>query len=784
MKYILIIILAVTCVFAEAKPRKVKTRKSQNTTDTVFRDADGNERVWELEEVVIKPKKYSKKGNPAVDLMQRIRKAYSDHDPRKEPYYSYDFYDKILLGLNDFKAPKGKDPFGLRDFIDSIPETGKNVLHLSLKEKAGKDIFRSDPRTSKSIVKGTRSEGVDESFDQQNIKVMLEDVLREVDIFGDNIAILQNRFVSPLSRFSADFYKFFLGDTVPIGDRKYVQLVFTPHNRESMGFNGTIYVDPSDSLLFIKKVEMRIPPTINLNFVNDLILTQEFELDSLGNRHKTEDKAIVELQVIPGTPVFSARRISRYNDFSYDRPEEDLALYFRKEGDEHILASASDATIEEWNGWRGIQSSDAEANLQELVPRLRKNNKWFYWGEKALRLIVTGYVKTGKKSKFDIGPIDSFISTSDLEGLRFRFGGMTTANLSKRLFSRAYIAYGTKDKKFKYSGELEYSFIDKEYHSREFPVHSLRASYTHDMDYIGQHYMFNNRDNLFFSVKRLENDKATYRTLASLDYTLERRNGFSIEAGFKWMRQQPTEFVPFIDGWGRRMNDYKSSRFTVKLRFAPGEKFYQTNSRRLAVNKDAPIFILSHEYGPKGMLGSSYTFNKTEASFQKRFWLSAFGHVDALIRAGKIWSQVYFPELTWANSNLSYIVQTESFALMRPMEFATDQYVSWEMIYNMNGLIFNRIPFLKKAHLREVIGFKGYYGSLSSKNDPAKNPWLLRYPAIANPGKMNHGPYMEASAGIDNIFNILRLEWVWRLTYRDCPGKDRHGLRLALHFAF
>ncbi|MDE5658357.1 MAG: hypothetical protein K2I25_04875 [Muribaculaceae bacterium] len=54
----------------------------------------------------------------------------------------------------------------------------------------------------------------------------------------------------------------------------------------------------------------------------------------------------------------------------------------------------------------------------------------------------------------------------------------------------------------------------------------------------------------------------------------------------------------------------------------------------------------------------------------------------------------------------------------------------------------------------------------------------------ANPVSMTSTPYMEIAAGIDNIFKILRIDYVWRLTYRNTPGVDRSGLRIALHFNF
>ena len=86
--------------------------------------------------------------------------------------------------------------------------------------------------------------------------------------------------------------------------------------------------------------------------------------------------------------------------------------------------------------------------------------------------------------------------------------------------------------------------------------------------------------------------------------------------------------------------------------------------------------------------------------------------------------------------------------------------------------------------MREVFAFRGVWGDLSDKNNPQYNKWLPQFPAGTNPVEMKSTPYMEISAGLDNIFRILRIDYVWRLSYRDTPDVDKSGLRLALHFNF
>ena len=743
--------------------------------------------VYDLEDVYIKPKKqkYSKKNNPAVDFVNKLREDSKKYNPEKEPYYSYDKYEKTLLAINNFNGQfdsgfYAKNTKFLENYVDTSSYTGIRILDLILKEKYSTQLKSQSPKADKELVWAYRSEGVDEMFGQENVKVLLEDVIREVNVYEPNINILQNRFVSPLSPLGPDFYKYYLSDTVYIGDEKCIELSFVPRNAQSMGFNGKIYVPVEDTTMFVKKLTMRTPRDINLNFLRNLYINQSFIKDTLGNRHKTYDDVVVEMQIVAGTPEFYGRKTTVYDDFSYDHRSE-YSEFYHKMGDDFRLQDSIGNTAQFWNEKRMVPLTNAEARLGNITTEMRKV-PLIYWAEKVIKLVESGYFTTGKPSKVDIGPINTFISYNTVEGVRLRVGAMTMAALNPHLFLKGYVAYGTRDNKWKYSGTLEYSFHRKKKHGYEWPRHGFYGSYTYDLDLLGQHYLFTNQDNVFLSLKRKESDLVTYRKLAEAGYVLELRNNFSLEVGGRFAVQESTRWVPFIFPDGNPLSSYKQSSFNISLRWAKGEKFVQGRSTRHLVNMDPWIIQLTHQYGPKGLFGASYTTNQTELSVQKRFWFSAFGYIDIIAKAGKVWNAVYFPGLMWPNANLSYTIQPESYSLMNPMEFANDEYASIDFTYFGNGVLFNRIPGINKLKIREAITFKGLIGNLSDKNNPELNPDILAFPKDALAMKMRRTPYMEIGAGIDNILSVLRVDYVWRLTYRDNPGIDRGGVRISLHF--
>ncbi len=757
---------------------KINAQEIEVDTAIFMRDAR------QLQELIVNPskEKYSAKNNPAVELMQRIRKQQVNGDPRKMDQYNFDQYDKITLGILDVSEEDIEKNKFLADYIDTTSHGSRSVLNVLLNERASTSLYSGGDRNRKIVERGKSSNGISEMFDVGTIDVVLEDLLREIDIYDNDITLLSHKFPSPLSTQGTAHYRYFITDTLDVDGITCVQLTFSPRFPSEHVFSGSLYAPVNDTTGFVKKVSMKVPRTVNLNFIDNLYVEQSYEKDDSGKHHKVTDRLSADICLMKGTQNLYACRDTKYENFSYDK-RSDLGYTGDKSGikiEDDSPETESGSFLDEI---RGNSLSDAEQNMDTFMSKLR-DIPFFYWSEKFLTILVNGYIKTGRKSKFDIGPVNTFISANPIEGARFRLGGTTTANLSPHIFAGGYVAYGTHDKKWKYKGELEYSFNKKKYYSREFPLNSIRATCMYDIDMIGQHYLFTNADNVFLSLKREKDMLATYRHLYKIEYILELSNNLSFNIYGEHRRQMATRWLPFVFSDGKELTHYSRTSFGVSLRYAPGEKFTQSQTSRTPLNHDAPVFILSHEWGPRCLPGADFSISKTELSVQKRFWFSSYGYLDAIVKGGIIWKSVPYVELLWPNANLSYTIQPESYSLMNPMEFALDRFASCDLTYWGNGVLFNRIPLIKLAKLREVIGFKCLKGSLSKRNNPEYNSDILRFPTDANVGFMGKAPYMEISAGIDNIFKILRLEYVWRLSYLDTPGIDRSGLRVALHFSF
>ncbi len=753
-----------------------------------------------LDEVVVKPKreKYSRKNNPAVELMKKVIAHKKNNKLSENDYYQYNKYQKITMSLNDVtpemleKGMYKKMPF-LKDQIELCEETNKFILPISVDETASQKIYRKHPKSEKTIIKGMSSTGVNELFATGDmLSTVLKDVFTDVNIYDNDIRLLQYPFISPISSSDAiSFYKFYIMDTTFVDKDKCFHLTFVPNNSQDFGFTGHLYV-LADSSYTVKKCTMNLPKKSGVNFVDNMDIIQEFEQLPNGEWVLKTDDMIVEMTLMKIMQGFQIRRTTRYSDYAFDELPQQL---FKRKGAEIKEADAMMRGDDFWNQYRPVPLTQTESSMDMLVKRLEQM-PGFKYVIFVLKAFIENFVETGTKehpSKVDIGPVNTMISNNYIDGLRLRMSAQTTANLNPHLFFKGYYAYGFKDHRSKYMGEVEYSFNKKEYLPREFPKNSITFSYQYDVMSPTDKFLKTDKDNVFVSFKTSTVDQMSYVRNIALKYENETQFGLKTTVEVKHSTDEPTGGLASItnDDQKTLVPEIQTMEASLAFRYAPGETFVNTKQRRIPVSFDAPVFTLSHTAGFKGVLGGEYNYNLTEIGLYKRFWFSSWGKIDMFVKGGAQWNKVPFPLLIMPAANLSYILQRETFNLINNMEFLNDRYASLDVSWDLNGKIFNRIPLLKKLKWREAIGFKMLYGHLTDKNNPMKHPGdseLFLFPTrdgrptsfVMDPKT----PYMECSVGIHNIFKILHIDYVRRLNYLDHPDANKWGVRFMVMMTF
>lgn len=760
-----------------------------------------------------KRKKYDRKNNPAVELMRKVIAAKKHSDLRRHDYFSYQKYEKRTFALNEFTEKVFDDehfkklPF-LKERVETCPETGKLILPISVDETFSKRIFKKDGNIDKTIVEGRNSTGLNEFFNTGDIATtMIEDVFTDVDIYDNNIHVLQSEFVSPLSSSSGiSFYRYFIADTLDVDGIRCIEVTFTPNNSQDFGFNGSLYI-MADSTYRVHKATLNLPHNNAVNFVSDMYVSQEFETLPTGEQVIVNDNMIVQISVIGSFTKFHIKRDTYYSNYSLEEiPEKE----FKFLGKERLLADAMMKDNKYWNSVRPEPLTEKESTMDDFLKKM-ESTKGFKFVLFVAKAFIENFVETStdreKPSKVDIGPINTIFSQNFVDGFRLRMSAQTTANLNPHLFAKGYVAYGFKDHKWKGMGELTYSFNKKAYLPREFPVNNLTVTYQYDDASPSDIFMPTDKDNVFTSFRWTKVNHMNYVQKLRVLYEREWENGLRLTAQVKKESNEATAslFYQPLDGTGTpspdknlHINKFEMADVMIGLRFQPGATYINTKQRRIATNNDSPIFELNHTIGLKNVLGNDYTYNYTEAKVYKRLYLSSWGKIDTYVKGGIQWNKVPFPLLIMPAANLSYIKERETFSLIDNMEFMNDRFVSIMSGWDMNGKILNRIPLIRKLKWREYIGFNMLWGTLTDKNNPflAKNAGdsrLFYFPGeFRKDGTFKYQsrvmdknkPYFEVVAGIHNIFKILHVEYVRRLNYLDNPDIDKWGIRIMLRMTF
>ena len=745
-----------------------------------------------LKEVTVKAKRgrYSRKNNPAVEMMKKVVAAKRLTDLSNRDFYQYNKYQKITLALNDFKPeeldslPKFKKRQWLVDQIEPCPYNNKLILPVSVDETVSQKIYRKKPHDEKTIIKGMNSTGINDLIQTGDIlNTVIKDIFTDVNIYDDQI------------RF---------------------HLHFLPNNQQDFGFRGDLYI-LADSSWQVKRCEMTIPKKSDVNFVENMQIVQEFSQLPDGGWVLTVDDFFTELKFASFLNTFAVIRNTRLTDYAFDELPRQLFKGKKKEvKDANAMMRGDDF----WAQYRQVELTKSESSMGNFISNI-ENIKGFKYIIFVLKAFIENFVETGSKkhpSKVDLGPINTTVTSNFIDGLRTRLSAQTTANLDSNFFFRGYIARGWGSKKMYYKGDVIWSFNKKEYLPREFPMRTLTFSSSYDIESPSDKFMHTDKDNVFTAFKWSKVDKMLFYNRQSLTFEREEDWGFRTTVRLKTEENEAAGelyYIPLSESSDRSLwtnwshpvapmfegngfitanlapvasRKFRTTELFAQLRFAPGESFINTKQRRVRINLDAPVFTLSHTLGIKGVLGSDYSYNYTEASIYKRFWLKSWGKLDIMLKGGLQWEKVPYPLLIMPETNLSYILQDFTFSSINNMEFPTDRFLSGNIGWDLNGKILNRIPLLKKLKWREFIGFRILWGDLTDKNNPlleenAGSPLLMYFPEGSYVIDSKR-PYMEMSLGIHNIFKLIHVEYVRRLNYNELPTAHKHGFRFMIRTTF
>ena len=758
---------------------------TEQTLEITLQVAEGNNVTVKTN----KRGKYSNRNNPAVDLIRRVINNKEQNKISSYEFVQYEQYEKMAMSLtNKPEKLMNNKLFKNYKFIlenqDTVKLEGKALLPVYLEENISQKYYRKNPEKTKTYVLGNKKVNFGDYVDNNGISNYLNRLYENVDVYQNNISLLSNQFLSPIADMAPTFYRFYIRDTVEKEGVKLIRLSFSPRNLNDLLFKGTIFVT-LDGNYSVQKINMSISKHANLNWVRQLAINQDFEKGSDGRFHVVTSNTMAEFALTKGANggVMGERTVS-YKNFITNQPAND-SVY---KGDDVVYTINTANTPDSfWVQHRTPQLTETESKVYSNIDSLQNMRSYKRFMDIAT-LVLAGYKSAGPA--YEIGPVSAFYSFNPVEGFRLRAGGRSTPKFSKSIYFENYVAYGFKDQKFKYFLSGTYSFNHKSIYG--YPLNYLKLGFQHDTKIPGQEIQFVQEDNFLLSFKRGTNDKWLYNDIFKAEYVREFAKNFSYTLGFKNWKQTPAGSIVYVKEKGTEQTnvpDVTTSELSAEFRWAPHEQFYQGKVYRTPIFNKYPIFKLRYTAGIKGLMNGEYNYHNINLNIQKRFYLSQLGYTDMTAEGGYIFGKVPFSLLTIHHANQTYSYQLNSYNMMNFMEFVSDRYAAVNVDHYFNGFLFNKVPLLKKLKLREVIAAKVLWGGVRDENNPALNNDLFKFPVDAKTGlpttySLGSTPYVEVSAAVANIFKLMRVDLVKRLTYTNHPDISQWGIRTRFKFDF
>lgn len=780
--------LTITAIGYKPRHIKITAHTARELKVTLIADSK------QLQGIVVKAKrrhKYSRKDNPAVELMRRVIAAKKQTHLENHDYYQYDKYQKVTMAINNLTPDElegsmfKKAPW-LLDQVETCPYNNKLILPISVDETLTQHLYRKSPRDEKDIVLGQSTKGISKLIQTgEALNTIVKDLFKDINLYDDHIDLLQKRFPSPIGSTAISFYHFYIDDTVYVNQDQCIRLQFMPANQQDFGFRGELYV-LNDSSLHVKKCDMQLPANTGVNFVDAMKFQQEFTKLSNGEWALTTDNMIAELKLTDLLQRAIVIRTTGMTNYAF-APIEDKQF----KGKAKIIydTNAKMRDNEFWVAHRTTQLTKSEAGMDSFIKRMAstKHFKWVIFASKAL---IENFIETGsedKPSKFDIGPVNTFISKNLVDGIRLRASARTTAKLNPHWFFEGYYAYGTKSRRSYYDAKVTYSFNKPEYQPIEFPVRTISFESTSDVESPSDKYLKHNKDNIFMTFRPVKVEQMYFVNRQKINFNWETDYGLATSLELRTESNRPTGKLVYEKMDGTLVDKLRVSEVSLGFNYRPGQSYVNSKQKRMTVNLDAPEFNVKHTMGIKHFLGGDFNSNLTEVSIYKRFWLGSWGHIDTRVQGGAQWNKVPFQFLITPPVNTSYFEHQGTFNLMKGLEFLNDRYAQFNLAWDLEGKIFNRLPLIKKLKWREYVAFKGMWGHLTDKNNPylpqnANDTELYKFPVDTR--VMTRDPYMEFVVGVHNIFKCLEVDYVRRLTYTNAPGISKSGIRFGFNLVF
>lgn len=720
------------------------------------------------------------KFNRGLFLWKKImskKKQYNRYDLGN---FSYEAYNKLEIDLKNFNADKARKNFLLKGFsfiFDNIDSTSEAVPFLPayLIESLSDYAYQKNPKKFYENIKASNTKG----FTNESFSKLLGVMDQNVSIYSNYVNVMDKDFISPFHDNADAYYNFAVPDTQLLNGKKLYHFVFNPKRPGQNTFKGDAWV--LEKTFQITKISMYLGKDANINYIDRISVFQEFIPVNDSIFFLSRDKFFADFRALgKNSLTLIGRKTTSYRDILIN--SDSISRMFSNQRVEEVVKTAENVNKNSDSAWGGLRHDTLSANEKAIYVTMDKLLEMpkFKKLQRNLVFLASGYRKIGN---YEIGPWFNWISGNQWEGTRFRFDLGTTTGFNKNLYLHGYLAYGTRDKSFK--GKAEAYWIIK----RKPNWLRLHAAFQDDVDNGINQVGEVSQDNIFSLAIRKPNITRKFIRTKDIRFEVfhELGKGFSAEWFIAHRQHTPLQFLPVKTSYpvnsGTPLTNFEVA---LKLRFAYLERFLETDYFRTSLGTKYPSVELMFAKGMKGVFNSAYNYSKYSASIKDFMKISPYGTLRYKVFGGLVSGSLPFTNLENHPGNDLFYYSMASYNLMNRFEYLSDKYAGVNVEHNFGSGIFRFIKFTRKLKWRQFWNVKSLWGSLSRQNDAIN--YLVdtlgnKVPAFK---KLNGRSYIEVGTGIDNIFKIFRLDFVWRLSPDPnyAGKKNQFGAFVSFQFQF
>ena len=736
--------------------------------------------------------------NPAFRILREVRKNRSSNDRSRLSAYESDTYTKTQIALSHVSAKMSSNPLmkrvkeGMSKGDSLLDDEGNRLLPLLFSESVSRFYFRSSPKQKREDIRKTRIRGVAVDDAGLSSQLLGGTSLVNQNFFDNYIPILGKDFASPIGDNWKNWYEFYLADTLLIGNRVCYEIQFDPKRPEDLAFVGKAWIDTTTYALC--QIETHIGPRANLNYIRRLMISQELEpvMDTTGGNTKPMGWLPVGINLVADLTAVGKNSLGlraeltmSSSNFVINQPRP-VSFYEQPLELSDTVATAND------DFWRNARAdiagspslSQNDRKAERMITQLR-DIPAVKTAEFIGQVAVTGFYKLGG---FDIGPYPYLLAANSVEGLRMRLGFRTNDEFSRHVVLRGYVAYGTLDRQMKYGAEVDYIFS-----RQHWTLLGVKTSF--DLERLGITPELVGGNRMFYALTRFGRYRGGYQTnQQEIFFRTEPVRGVMLTGTLGTRTFDP--LFPYFYRTTPELGDKSPTESTltdaywsIEARLARKEKYILDGNERITLGtKRAPVLTIRYTHGSTAM-GGTYSYDRITLRAQQSLRVGTLGRMTYLLTAGYTPSTVPVPMLFPHIGNPTFLLTPNTFNRMQFYEFVSDQFVAIHMQHRFEGFLFNRLPLVRRLNWRLVANADALWGSLSAKNKAieairtgANGERSVRF------GSLNGAvPYLELGYGIENIFKILRIQAIHRLTYLSSPNGqpvDKFTVKAALSLNF